>query len=35
MVRIAMAIEREVDEAKSIRNVGASGKRKESHPSSI
>ena len=35
MVRRAMAIEREVDEAKSIQHVGASGKRKKSRPSSI
>ena len=29
MVRTAMAIEREIDDAKSIRDVGVSGKRKE------
>ena len=34
MVRTAMAIEREVDDARSIRDVGASVKRKESQPSS-
>ena len=34
MVRTAMAIEREMDDAKSIRDVGASGKTKESQPSS-
>ena len=34
MVRTAMAIEREIDDAKSIRDEGASGKRKESQPSS-
>ena len=34
MVRTAMAIEREIDDAKSIQDVGASRKRKESHPSS-
>ena len=32
MVKIAMAIEREVDGARSIRDVGAKDKRKESHP---
>ena len=34
MVRTAMAIEREVDDAQSIRDEGASGKRKESKLSS-
>ena len=34
MVRISMAIEREIDDSKSIRDVGVSGKRKESQPSS-
>ena len=34
MVRTVMAIEREIDDAKSIQDVGASGKRKESRPSS-
>ena len=34
MVRTAMAIEREVDDARSIRNAGASDKRKESQLSS-
>ena len=34
MVRTAMTIERELDDAKSIRDAGASGKRKESQPSS-
>ena len=34
MVRTTMAIEREIDDAKSIRDLGASGKRKESQPSS-
>ena len=34
MVRITMAIEREVDNARSIRDAGASGKRKETQPSS-
>ena len=34
MVRTAMTIERELDDAKSIRDAGASGKRKESRPSS-
>ena len=33
MVRIAMAIEKEIDDAKSIRVVGASWKMKESQPS--
>ena len=32
MIRTAMAIEREIDNAKSIRDAGASGKRKESQP---
>ena len=30
MVRTAMAIEREIDDTKSIQDAGASGKRKES-----
>ena len=34
MVRITMAIEREIDDAQSIWDVGASIKRKESQPSS-
>ena len=34
MVRTTMAIKRMIDDAKSIREVGASGKRKESQPSS-
>ena len=34
MVRTAMTIEREIDDVKSIRDVGASGKRKESQSSS-
>ena len=34
MVRTAMTIEREIDDAKSIRDAGASGNRKESQPSS-
>ena len=34
MIRTAMAIEREIDDAWSIRDVGASGKRKESQSSS-
>ena len=34
MVRTTMAIEREIDDALSIRDVGASEKRKESHSSS-
>ena len=34
MVRIAMAIEKEIDDAKSIRDAGATGKRKEGQPSS-
>ena len=34
MVRTTMAIEREIDDAKSIRDAGASGKRKESQSSS-
>ena len=34
MVRTSMAIEREIDDAKSIWDTGASGKRKESQPSS-
>ena len=33
MVRTTMAIEREIDDEKIIRDVGASGKRKESQPS--
>ena len=35
MVRTALAIEREVEVARSIRDTGASGKRKEDQPSSI
>ena len=34
MVRTAMAIEREIEDAQSILDVGASGKRKENQPSS-
>ena len=34
MVRTTMTIEREIDDAKRIRVAGASGKRKESQPSS-
>ena len=34
MVRTVMAIEREIDGTKRIRDAGASGKRKESQPSS-
>ena len=34
MVRTAMVIKREIDDAKSIQDAGASGKRKESQPSS-
>ena len=34
MVRTAMAIEREIEDARSIRDVGASGKRKASQSSS-
>ena len=34
MVRTAMAIEREIEDAWSIRDRGASGKRKESRSSS-
>ena len=34
MVKTAMAIEREIDDARSIQDVGASEKRKESHSSS-
>ena len=34
MVRTVMAIEREVNDAKSIRDAGASDKRKENEPSS-
>ena len=34
MIRTAMAIEREIDDAKSIRDVGVSGKRKENQFSS-
>ena len=34
MVRTAMAIEKEVEDARSIRDAGASGKRKEDQPSS-
>ena len=35
MVRTAMAIEREVDDARNIRDVGFKDKRKESQPSSF
>ena len=35
MVRTAMAIEREIDDARSIRDAGTSGKRNESQFSSI
>ena len=34
MVRTTMAIEREIEDAKSIQDVGTSGKRKEDQPSS-
>ena len=34
MVKTAMAIEREIEDARSIRDVGASGKRKKDQPSS-
>ena len=34
MVKTTMAIGREIDDVKSIRDAGASGKRKESQPSS-
>ena len=34
MVRTTMAIEREIDDAKNIRDAGASGKRNESQSSS-
>ena len=34
MVKTAMAIEREIDDTKSIRDAGTSGKRKEDQPSS-
>ena len=34
MVRTSMAIKREVNDAKSIRDAGASDKRKENQPSS-
>ena len=34
MVRTAMAIEREIEDARSIRDIGASGKRKEGQSSS-
>ena len=34
MVRMAMAIEREIEDARSIRDTVASGKRKEDQPSS-
>ena len=34
MVRTALAIEREVEDARSIRDTGASGKRKKDQPSS-
>ena len=34
MVKAVMAIEREIEDARCIRDVGASDKRKEDHPSS-
>ena len=34
MIRITMAIKREIDDAKSIQDAGANGKKKESQPSS-
>ena len=34
MVRTAMAIEKEIEVAQSIRDAGASGKRNDDHPSS-
>ena len=34
MVRTAMAMEREIEDARSIRDAGTSGKRKEGLPSS-
>ena len=34
MIRTAMAIEREIEDAWSIRDAGANGKRKEDQPSS-
>ena len=34
MVRTVVAIKREIDDARSTRNVGASGKRNEDQPSS-
>ena len=34
MVKTTMAIKREIDDVKSIRDAGANGKRKESQPSS-
>ena len=34
MVRTALAIEREIDDAQSIRDMGAGDKRKEGQPSS-
>ena len=34
MVRTSMVIKRDIDDAKNIRDAGASGKRKESQPSS-
>ena len=34
MVRTAMAIERKIEDARSIRDTSASGKRKEDQPSS-
>ena len=34
MVKTSMEIEREIEDAWSIRDVGASGKRKEDQPSS-
>ena len=33
MVKTAMAIEREIEDARSIRDASASGKRKEDQPS--
>ena len=34
MVRITMAIKRDIDDTKSIRDAGSSGKKKEGRPSS-
>ena len=34
MIRMAMALKKEIEDARSIRDVGASGKRKEGQPSS-